>query len=139
MRILASLLMAAGIATTAAAASASAVPVATPATAGAVHPDSSTYVSGTVQCLSMNVEGVWVAAQSGTSGWASWSATSNPTIANWHYTLSSGNSYSLHVGCGGSPQSWAVTTYSPVVSGSGHTFLCWDYAYEDPHYGTCTD
>jgi hypothetical protein len=26
-----------------------------------------------------------------------------------------------------------------AVSGSGHSFTCWDYAYEGPYYGHCTN
>jgi hypothetical protein len=98
-------------------------------------------VSGHVECLSMPVEGVWIAANSGGSGWASWSrAPSDPEEASFSYNLPNGGSFSVHVGCGGSPQNWAVATYSyNSVSGSGHNFYCYDYAYEDPYYGHCTN
>ena len=100
----------------------------------------STYASGQVQCLTMPVEGVWVAANSGGSGWASWHTFGDPEVANFSYSLPNGGSYYVHVGCGGSPQHWAVATYSyNAVTGSGHVFYCYDYSYEDPYYGHCTN
>lgn len=101
----------------------------------------STFVSGQVECLTMPVEGVWIAANSGGSGWASWSAyAGDPEYASFSYNLPNGGSYYVHVGCGGSPQNWAVSTYSyNAVTGSGHVFYCYDYPYEDPYYGHCTN
>jgi hypothetical protein len=61
-------------------------------------------------------------------------------VANFSYNLPHGGTYYVHVGCGGSPQNWAVPTYSyNAVSGSGHDFYCWDIPYEDPNYGHCTN
>jgi hypothetical protein len=108
------------------------------ATASAVRPDSYG-VSGSVVCLSENaVEGIWVSASSGTSGWATLSAASGTESAvSWTYTLSSNTSYYIHVGCGGSPQNWAVNTYSATGTGGKPGLICYDVVYEDPYYGKC--
>ena len=91
----------------------------------------STTVSGQVACASSDVEGIWVAATSGPAGWATLSHPSGSTISqSWRYTLGSGNSYILHVGCGGSPNNWTMTVYSLKLTGSGHTLTCWDMPYE---------
>jgi hypothetical protein len=102
------------------------------------------YVSGHVQCESgAGVEGVWIAANSGGSGWASWYSYANygePNYASFSYNLPYGGSYYVHVGCGGIPSHWQVPTYSyNAVTGSGHTFYCWDYQYEDRYYPHCTN
>jgi hypothetical protein len=101
----------------------------------------STGISGHVECLTMPVEGVWIAANSGGSGWASWSRSSgDEEYASFSYSLPHGGSYYVHVGCGGSTQNWDVATYSyNAVTGSGHVFYCYDYPYEDPYYGHCTN
>lgn len=67
-------------------------------------------VSGTVQCLDgLPVEGVWIAA-SGGSGFASWTPQSGyPSVARFSRAGISG-SWTVHVGCGGSPSNWK---YSP--------------------------
>jgi hypothetical protein len=77
-------------------------------------------VSGTVNCpTGLPVVGIWVNdGLSSGSGWASYSAAGSDGAA-FKYTLPSDASlYDLHVGCGGTPQAWAFTYYSPVVSGS---------------------
>ena len=70
----------------------------------------STTVSGEVTCVDeLPVEGVWIQA-SGGSGWASWTPTSG---ASYNARFSRGGvsgSWTVHVGCGGSPSHWK---YSP--------------------------
>ena len=67
-------------------------------------------VSGYVMCVDeLPVEGVWIQA-SGGSGWANWTPTSG---ANYNAHFSRGGvsgSWTVHVGCGGSPSKWK---YSP--------------------------
>jgi hypothetical protein len=90
-------------------------------------------VSGEVTCLSGNsVEGVWVQAGAH-SGFAPWQGGST---SKWWWWLPQGESYSLHVGCGGTQASWAVAVYTPVVSGTPNSFDCIDIA-SDAGYGTC--
>ena len=101
----------------------------TPAHAGG------TYVTGEVQCLSMDVEGVWIAAKNGGSWWANWWTNGDPTDAHYGYTLPYGGDYAVHVGCGGSRQHWNTPTYSDYVSGTNNDFFCYDqpnagYAYK---------
>lgn len=94
---------------------------------GATPALASTGVSGQVECLTMNVEGVWIAASNGGSGWASWSVSDgDPQFANYSYLLPNGRSYAVHVGCGGSSAHWAVPTYSDYYGGTYNSFLCYD-------------
>lgn len=98
-------------------------------------------VSGSVSCLSGSaVEGIWVSASSGTSGWATLSAASGSSSSvEWWFTLSSDTSYFIHVGCGGSPQHWLPSgnTYSSTRRGNSPDLICYDIPYEDPYYGQC--
>jgi hypothetical protein len=90
-------------------------------------------VGGEVTCLSgHSVEGVWVQAGAH-SGFAPWQGGST---SKWWWWLPRGESYSLHVGCGGTQASWAVAVYTPVVSGTPNSFDCIDIA-SDAGYGTC--
>ena len=91
----------------------------------AVEPASaSTTVGGYVECVSENsVVGVWVDAASGTDGWATRSGSGY--YQHWQYTLTSGNSYSLHVGCGGSSSNWRWAVNCPSATG-GHSFNVYD-------------
>jgi hypothetical protein len=111
----------------------SAAPVASAAPAAST---ASFKVTGQVSCLSGNsVEGVWVQTNNG-SAYAPWKGLGNGSTSDWWFTLPTQESYSLHVGCGGSTASWAVATYSPVVSGAHNSFNCYDIAGE-AGYGTC--
>ncbi|MFJ9907491.1 hypothetical protein ACIRVK_32170 [Streptomyces sp. NPDC101152] len=95
----------------------------------------STTVSGSLSCVSGNaVEGVWVAANSSSSGWAILSAASgSASSVSWHYSLNNGGTYYIHVGCGGSPSHWATNNYSSTVSGNSLTgVICYDMTYEVP-------
>jgi hypothetical protein len=76
----------------------------------------------------MAVEGVWIAAQNGGSGWATWTAMNSASTASYSYSLPNGGSYAVHVGCGGSPADWATTPDSNVVSGTVNDFICYDVA-----------
>jgi hypothetical protein len=101
--------------------------------AAASPASASTGVSGYVECLTMPVEGVWIAASNGGSGWASWHTNGDPTYAYYSYNLPNGGSYAVHVGCGGSPQNWAVPTASGYYGGTVNDFLCYDEPYESPY------
>jgi hypothetical protein len=93
-------------------------------------------VTGQVSCVSGNsVEGVWVQAGDG-AGWAPWQGLGNGSTSDWWFTLPKTESYSLHVGCGGTTSSWAVATYSPTVTGAHNSFNCYDVA-DQANYGTC--
>lgn len=101
----------------------------------AVSPASaSTSVSGSLSCVTgRNVEGVWVAASSSTSGWATMdkASGSSPTVS-WWYTLNNGGSYHINVGCGGTPQNWASSSSSYTTSGNLPDLICYDTTYEVP-------
>ena len=109
---------------------------ASPATKGAVvistpSPEvtatAATAVSGSIQCQSTSVEGVWVQSANGGSGWAPWvSSAANPDHATYSYTLPKGGEYSLHVGCGGTTSTWKVAAYSDFYGGTVNDFYCYD-------------
>ncbi len=102
--------------------------------AAAQPASASTVVSGFVECVSENpVVGVWVDAASGTDGWASTSSTGLDYYKHWQYTLTSGSSYQLHVGCGGTPAKWEYQVYCPTATG-GHSFNVYD---PDTGYDFC--
>ena len=107
-----------------------------PAPPPAPPPSGPFKISGSVSCISGNgVEGVWVAAGSG-AGWSPWQGQGNGATATFWYTLPKKESYSLHVGCGGSPSSWKVATYSVTVSTAVNNFACDDVPGQ-ANYGTC--
>ena len=84
-------------------------------------------ISGSIQCQSSSVEGVWVQAANGGSGWAPWiSSAARPDYATYSYTLPHGGEYSLHIGCGGTTSSWKVATYSGYYGGTVNNFYCYD-------------
>jgi hypothetical protein len=107
---------------------------ATAATSASFRPSASTGISGSLSCVTGNaVEGVWVAANNSTSGWAILNVGSgSSSTVSWHYTLNNGGSYYIHVGCGGSPSNWATNNYSSTVSGNLPSLICYDTAYEVP-------
>ena len=93
-------------------------------------------IAGELTCTSgQSIEGVWVSALVG-SGYAPWQGTSANTAHYW-YKLPQSESWSLHVGCGGTQQYWAVAAYSDVVTGTQVSFTCYDVAGQ-PNYGTCS-
>ena len=93
-------------------------------------------ISGSVSCASGNaVEGIWVAAGKG-AGFSGWHGWGNGATATFRYRLPRKESYSLHVGCGGSSSSWQVAAYSVTVTTAVNNFACFD-APGQPNYGTC--
>lgn len=96
----------------------------------------STYVSGSVACVTGNyVEGVFVHANSGGGGWGIMNVPGNTSNAvSWHYTLPNNGSYYLAVGCGGSTSSWATTNYSNNYTGNSNSLICYDMTYEVPSW-----
>jgi len=93
----------------------------------------STTVSGYVTCVDeLNVEGVWIQA-SGGSGFASWSAAGVGYYAHYSRAGISG-SWTVHVGCGGSPSNWKYTPDGfQKVTGSSASWTCYT-----PDDGTST-
>ena len=79
--------------------------------------------------------GVYVAAAKG-QGFSPWRGQGNGSTASFWYTLPERESYSLHVGCGGTRSSWQVATYSATVSTADNNFLCYDVPGQ-ADYGTC--
>jgi hypothetical protein len=85
--------------------------------------------SGYAMCMNQaNVVGVWVNVSGGRSGWASRSGYGYQQ--RWSYDTQ-GRSYSLTVGCGGSPSNWAASTSTPYYSywSSVSCFPGWSYGF----------
>lgn len=86
-------------------------------------------VSGTVTCANSSVVGVWIQAESSSSGWARWNMPirlGGLNQADYSFTLNNGGRYQVHVGCGGSSSRWALDAKSGYVGGSRNSFLCND-------------
>jgi hypothetical protein len=84
-------------------------------------------ITGTVECAShADIEGIYVLASSGGSNWASWQANIGGWRARFEYTLPNGGSYSIHVGCGGTPQIFATSNRSPLTSSTTVVIVCYD-------------
>jgi hypothetical protein len=68
----------------------------------------STGISGQVQCVDeLAVEGVWIQASSGGSGWATLrNVEESGYTKNFSYSLPYGGAWTVHVGCGGSTSDW---------------------------------
>lgn len=100
-------------------------------------------VMGYVECwpdATKPVEGVWIAASSGGSGWAQRHALPGRPNVNWFsYTLPYGGRYVVDVGCGGDKAHWeqALGTVTPM-QGTGHYITCYDVpAQRDLARPTC--
>ena len=87
-----------------------------PVTAAVAGATSSITVSGTVECNSGALKGVWVESSGGGSGFASWTAFAIDKRAGWYTRTISATptSVRLHVGCGGPGNTWASTSYTPT-------------------------
>jgi len=97
-------------------------------------------VTGHVQCTSgAPVVGVYVDTGTSARGFASFDAVESRSAANFAYSVLGGRSYSVHVGCGGTPSAWATDNRSDDVTGTAHSFICADgqAVTERSHYGVC--
>ena len=93
----------------------------TPSTASAA----SGTITGSIQCAWGNnqVVGVWVDATNGKDGWAStWD--NGYGGRDYSYNLSQSSSYTLHVGCGGTSQSWGSSMKAGPVNGQHYYWYC---------------
>jgi surface antigen len=76
-------------------------------------------LSGTVTCVPHNVEGVWIEVGAGNSGWAQLNVAANTSaIVNYSrtFTATLPTNIRLHVGCGGTPQTWWSDNRTPSSS-----------------------
>jgi hypothetical protein len=116
-----------------------------------IHGQGDLTVTGSVVCESGRpVVGVWIAASSGQndSGYAHLgppdaSGISYPIGAagTYSYRLPHGGTYAVHVGCGGTAQGWASSSYSPLQSSPAAHLHCADptsSAREASSQGRCT-
>lgn len=88
-------------------------------------PHASAAGSGDVQCyyVSNEVVGIWVQVSGGTSGWATrWNDGYGGNYYSY-YEIDNGKSYTLHIGCGGTPDRWGITFYTSPQTGY-HDWVC---------------
>lgn len=116
-------------------------PPAAPATHAPSTPPKSTkplHITGQVLCESGRpVVGVWVQAKhAADSRFAAWRGIGDGASADWWTDLPKDETYSLHVGCGGTPDRWASENKTGTVSGGHNSFNCDDVVGERD-YGTC--
>lgn len=81
---------------------------------------------GRIECpVGQPVVGVWIEAAHG-RGFADWQPGSRPNVAVYSRTLPEAEEYSVHVGCGGTPENWEQADYlnGSVESGTSHNFAC---------------
>lgn len=95
--------------------------------------------SGSATCANQDpVVGVWVNVSGGQSGWASRSGSG--FSQNWSYNTQ-GRSYSLTVGCGGTPARWKASTSTPSYSTTWSHVMCFpggSYGYGTAYvYNRC--
>ncbi len=84
-------------------------------------------ISGHAYCFYGNnhMVGAWVDASTGTDGWATLTGTSNNTDREYSYNLSqSTSSYTVTVGCSGTPASWGGSFKSPILTSSYYDLAC---------------
>jgi hypothetical protein len=112
-------------------------PVQQPPAAPPPPPPATINAAGHLTCLSGKaMVGVWVVGQAGGSGWAAWTSTAaTPSYASFHRTINNGP-WQVHVGCGGTPDSWKVATYSGWVTAVSPSFTCDDIPGH-ARYGEC--
>ncbi|MFF2519820.1 chitinase [Streptomyces sp. NPDC058086] len=96
-------------------------------------------IAGQVRCESGNpIVGVWVqTSHSADSRFAAWRGVGDGAKADWWTDIPENERYSLHIGCGGTPASWATENMTGWHSGPKNSFDCVDIA-GDPRYETCT-
>jgi hypothetical protein len=116
-----------------------------------IHGQGDLTVTGSVVCESGRpVVGVWIAASTGQSdsgaahlGPPGTSGISYPIGAagTYSYRLPHGGTYAVHVGCGGTAQRWASSSYSPLLSSPAVHLRCADptsSAREASALGVCS-
>lgn len=99
--------------------------------AAPVHAAAPVTVAGTIGCInSASPVGVWIEAESSTSGWATKKVPitlGGHSKVDYSFTLDKGGRYKVHVGCGGTPQDWGTVLKSTTwVSGTKNNFVCND-------------
>lgn len=93
-------------------------------------------ISGTVSCASgADVVGIWFEAPAGGSGFIDDYTSLGAEGATFSRTLPSGGPYEIHVGCGGTGDTWLTSNHSPRTELTGLTFVCHDDRGDDP--GVC--
>lgn len=88
-----------------------------------------TWAKGSVTCADGDaVTGIWIGAGRG-SNWAIWPTENSdlefPATAHYFLGLPTWENYTVTVGCGGTPSSWAEVDYSSwMVPDISHSLVC---------------
>jgi hypothetical protein len=98
---------------------------------------------GTVTCpTGKSVEGVWIDADTG-QGWAQWHPKSpqSRNIATYNRNVGEPTHYSVHVGCGGTPDNWEQADYAQKPPATTDVMVTWhcgpNPAQPSAIHGTC--
>jgi hypothetical protein len=96
-------------------------------------------VSGLASCRSGRaVVGIWIAEDTNVGLFANRSPEpKDPSTTVYNATIPVGVGYQLHVGCGGSPQNWAMSASTGNTTTARLAVRC-DDVKSDPEYGTCS-
>lgn len=96
-----------------------------------------TLVSGTVTCTDGGaVVGVWVKAEEGDSGYASFMQSTDPERADFQYRLTKKARWTVNVGCGGTTQNWLHQVHGVMMTSA--TRQNWKCDSDRGHYGCRT-
>lgn len=94
-------------------------------------------LTGSVMCTSgAPVVGIWVGQERSwlyPGHWADRQTTNGKTYYN---SVVSTERYYLHVGCGGTPQNWKLSTTTGFITADRNNFVCQDRD-DDPRVGLC--
>jgi uncharacterized protein YraI/surface antigen len=92
-------------------------------------PTGSINISGTVECNSGAVVGIWIQSSGGGSGFAGWTPlalTARAATYSRTFTTKTPTNIQLRVGCGGTKAAWGSTNYAPTRTvSSSHVFNTW--------------
>lgn len=70
------------------------------------------------------------------AGYSPWQGIGNGSTSRYWYTLPTTESFSLHVGCGGTTAAWGVALTTPETPGPVANFTCHDVSGQ-AEYGKC--
>lgn len=102
------------------------------------HPIKEVTISGIASCTSGSpVVGVYIAEITNVGDFATWDPVAqHPSVATYHLDIPVGVAYEVHVGCGGTPDRWAVDAKSANSDALARNVVCEDRVGL-PRYGTC--
>jgi hypothetical protein len=95
---------------------------------------------GTVSCESGSaVQGVWVGRSRYDGTFVEWKPDPHDASTASFEAYVTTTAYVVHIGCGGSPESWAVTGQSSFVTGSRVDIVCLDGSPREDRVAPCVE